>query len=200
MNTSALKRSPFMELSDEDWEHDITLVALEHPLQSPLHSAQGTEMGPDHQLLIPALEATPEGGPTAISRAAGMSLTKAMASGAPHNILVNGLAVGRIDSDQWVQRHKNAGDNKSYEEWIDDFGKGLLMGRIGKAEEYAAVARLLRPTMAATSLASHQCRWRLARSSGSTVRAVDAGALAEAQSIKSAPQPTIAAALNQLLL
>ena len=90
-------------------------------------------------------KATPaEGGPTAISRAAGMSLTKAMACEyAPDNILVNGLMVGRIESDQWVQRHKNAGDNKGFDEWLADFGKGLPMGRVGKAEEYAAIACLL---------------------------------------------------------
>ena len=73
-----------------------------------------------------------------------MSLTKAMASEyAPYNILVNGLMVGRIDSDQWVQRHKNAGDNKSYDEWLADFGTQLPMGRVGKAEEFASIACLL---------------------------------------------------------
>ena len=51
--------------------------------------------------------------------------------------------VGRIDSDQWVQRHKSAGDNRSYEEFLANMGKGLPMGRVGKAEEFASIACLL---------------------------------------------------------
>ena len=146
-NAGTSKRSPFMDLSDEDWEHDITLKLFSNIRFSRLCIPHMKEQkwGRIINSLNTGAKATPaEGGPTAISRAAGMSLTKAMASEyAPFNILVNGLMVGRIDSDQWVQRHKNAGDNKSYDEWIDDFGKDLPMGRIGKAEEYAAVATLL---------------------------------------------------------
>ena len=146
-NVGTSKRSPFMDLSDEDWEHDITLKLFSNIRFSRLCIPHMKEQrwGRIINSLNTGAKATPaEGGPTAISRAAGMSLTKAMASEyAPYNILVNGLMVGRIDSDQWVQRHKNAGDNKSYDEWLADFGTQLPMGRVGKAEEFASIACLL---------------------------------------------------------
>src|SRR6267143_632902 len=48
--------------------------------------------------------------PTSVSRAAGMALTKVLAGeGAPHNILVNAMLVGLIESDQHVQRAKRTG-------------------------------------------------------------------------------------------
>ena len=146
-NVGTSKRAPFMDLSDADWEHDLTLKLFSNIRFSRLCIPHMKEQrwGRIINSLNTGAKATPsEGGPTAISRAAGMSLTKAMASEyAPYNILVNGLMVGRIDSDQWVQRHKNASEDKAYEEWLADFGKGLPMGRVGKAEEYAAIACLL---------------------------------------------------------
>ena len=146
-NVGTSKRSPFMDLSDEDWEHDITLKLFSNIRFSRLciPHMRKQRWGRIINSLNTGAKATPaEGGPTAISRAAGMSLTKAMASEyAPYNILVNGLMIGRIDSDQWVQRHKNAGDNKSYDEWLADFGTQLPMGRVGKAEEFASIACLL---------------------------------------------------------
>ena len=48
--------------------------------------------------------------PTTISRAAGMALTKVLShEGAPHNILVNAMLVGFIESDQHVQRAAKEG-------------------------------------------------------------------------------------------
>src|SRR5919198_110689 len=49
-------------------------------------------------------------GPTTISRAAGMALTKLLSiEGAPHNILVNAMLVGFIEADQHVQRAAKEG-------------------------------------------------------------------------------------------
>ena len=146
-NVGTSKRGPFMELSDEVWRHDIELKLFSNIRFCRLcipHMKQQKWGRIINTLNTGAKAPSAEGGPTAISRAAGMALTKALASElAPHNILVNGLMVGRIDSDQWVQRHKNAGDNKGYDEWLADFGKGLPMGRVGKAEEFASIACLL---------------------------------------------------------
>src|SRR5690606_11387980 len=47
--------------------------------------------------------------PTSLSRAAGMALTKALATEfAPHNVLVNAMLVGFIEADQHVQRAKRS--------------------------------------------------------------------------------------------
>ncbi len=84
------------------------------------------------------------GAPTAVSRAAGMALMKVLAGeGAPHGILVNGMLVGLIDSDQHVRRHRNAGSNETYEAFCQKLAANVPLGRIGKAEEFAAMACFL---------------------------------------------------------
>jgi 3-oxoacyl-[acyl-carrier protein] reductase len=82
------------------------------------------------------------GAPTAVSRAAGMALMKILA-GAPHGILVNGMLVGLIDSDQHVRRHAREGANVSYDEFRTKMGANVPIGRVGKAEEFAAMACFL---------------------------------------------------------
>jgi NAD(P)-dependent dehydrogenase (short-subunit alcohol dehydrogenase family) len=90
-------------------------------------------------------KAPPAGGaPTAVSRAAGMALTKVLAGeGAPHGILVNALLVGIIESDQWVRRHAADPRGLSWEEWKKDAARGVPLGRLGRAEEFAAIATFL---------------------------------------------------------
>jgi NAD(P)-dependent dehydrogenase (short-subunit alcohol dehydrogenase family) len=84
------------------------------------------------------------GAPTAVSRAAGMAFMKVLAGeGAPHGILVNGMLVGLIDSDQHVRRHAREGANVSYDEFRAKMGANVPIGRIGKAEEFAAMACFL---------------------------------------------------------
>ena len=80
--------------------------------------------------------------PTSVSRAAGMALTKALASEyGPHNILVNGLLVGLIDADQHVQKAKKAG--VALDDYKAPLAKDIPLGRFGKAEEFANMACFL---------------------------------------------------------
>ena len=84
------------------------------------------------------------GAPTAVSRAAGMALMKVLSNeGAPHGILVNGMLVGQIVSDQIARRYKEVGANTSFEEFVAKAGAGIPIGRMGKAEEFAAMACFL---------------------------------------------------------
>ena len=85
-----------------------------------------------------------EGAPTAVSRAAGMALTKILsAEGAADNVLVNALLVGKIRSAQWERRHAAAGGAESLEDYYVRVGSNLPMGRYGTAEEFANVACFL---------------------------------------------------------
>jgi NAD(P)-dependent dehydrogenase (short-subunit alcohol dehydrogenase family) len=82
--------------------------------------------------------------PTSVSRAAGMALTKVLAGeGAPHNVLVNALLVGVIESDQWVRRHAASASNVPLEDFIAELGRPVPLGRLGKAEEFANTACFL---------------------------------------------------------
>lgn len=82
--------------------------------------------------------------PTSVSRAAGMALTKVMASeGGEHNILVNAMLVGLIVSDQWVKRHAATAAATDFEAFTQNLAKGVPLGRMGTAEEFANLACFL---------------------------------------------------------
>jgi NAD(P)-dependent dehydrogenase (short-subunit alcohol dehydrogenase family) len=83
--------------------------------------------------------------PTSVSRAAGLALTKALSKeNAPHNVLVNAMLVGLIESDQWVRRHKALGKDQTFQQFIDGMAKGRIpIGRMGKSEEFARMACFL---------------------------------------------------------
>lgn len=86
----------------------------------------------------------PNSAPTSVTRAAGLALTKVLGSeGAPHNILVNALLVGLIESGQTVRFHAGTGAGKPYEEFVADMGRRIPIGRIGRAEEFANTALFL---------------------------------------------------------
>jgi NAD(P)-dependent dehydrogenase (short-subunit alcohol dehydrogenase family) len=80
--------------------------------------------------------------PTTISRAAGMALTKALAGeGAPHNVLVNAMLVGLIESDQHVQRA--ARTKVELDDYLEKASRPIPLGRFGKPEEFANLACFL---------------------------------------------------------
>jgi NAD(P)-dependent dehydrogenase (short-subunit alcohol dehydrogenase family) len=93
-------------------------------------------------LSIMAKTPPPGTAPTSVSRAAGMALTKVMASeGAAHNILVNALLVGQIESSQQAVNAARSGMLVS--ELMEKQGSAVPLGRIGRAEEFANIACFL---------------------------------------------------------
>jgi NAD(P)-dependent dehydrogenase (short-subunit alcohol dehydrogenase family) len=93
-------------------------------------------------LNIGAKAARPGSMPTSVSRAAGMALTKALAGeGGPHNVLVNALLVGFIESDQHVRMAREAG--LTLEQYSKDRSKDIPLGRTGQPEEFANLACFL---------------------------------------------------------
>jgi NAD(P)-dependent dehydrogenase (short-subunit alcohol dehydrogenase family) len=88
----------------------------------------------------------PDGGsvPTALSRAAGITLTRVLAKElAPWNILVNALCVGKIKSGQWERRFAASGKGQSYDDFLRPVAETIPLGRLGEAEEFANVACFL---------------------------------------------------------
>jgi len=73
-----------------------------------------------------------------------MALTKVLSGeGAPHNVLVNALLVGNIESNQWVVRHAAENKGRSLEAFYAEMGKRIPMGRVGAAQEFANMALFL---------------------------------------------------------
>ena len=53
------------------------------------------------------------------------------------------MLVGRIESNQWVERHAAEGKGRSLEDYYAEMGKRIPMGRIGTAEEFANMVLFL---------------------------------------------------------
>ncbi len=137
----------FTDLTDADWAEDIDLklMAAVRLARSAMPGMAQRKWGRIINVLNTGAKVPPAGGaPTAVSRAAGMALTKVLAGeGAPDNVLVNALLVGRIESDQWVRRHAAQDDARSLAAYYAQMGKAIPMGRVGTAEEFANVACFL---------------------------------------------------------
>ena len=145
-NAGTSQRGPFLDVSDELWQNDLDLklFAAIRLSRLTLPSMKEKKWGRIINVLNIGAKAPPaEGAPTAVSRAAGMALTKALAGEfAKSNILVNALLVGLIDSNQHLIRHQASNSTGSYEAFLEDMAtsQNIPLGRVGKAEEFADVA------------------------------------------------------------
>ena len=145
-NAGTSQRGPFLGVSDELWQNDLDLklFAAIRLTRLSIPSMKEKKWGRIINVLNIGAKAPPaEGAPTAVSRAAGMALTKALAGEfAKDNILVNALLVGLIDSNQHLIRHQSSNSTGSYESFFEDMAtsQNIPLGRVGKAEEFADVA------------------------------------------------------------
>ena len=146
-NAGSSQRGPFLEITDAMWQADlelklfgaIRLTRLAFPGMIERHWGRVINV-----LNVGAKAPPATGAPTVVSRAAGMALTKVLAGeGAPHNVLVNALLVGRIVSDQIARRHAAADTNQSLEDYIAEAGEAIPIGRMGTAQEFANIATFL---------------------------------------------------------
>jgi 3-oxoacyl-[acyl-carrier protein] reductase len=146
-NAGSSQRGAFLDITDEMWRSDLELKLFGAIRLTRLAFPGMIERrwGRIINVLNVGAKAPPAGGaPTAVSRAAGMALTKVLAGeGAPHNVLVNALLVGRIVSDQITRRHANADTNVSLQDYIAEAGGAIPMGRMGTAAEFANIATFL---------------------------------------------------------
>jgi NAD(P)-dependent dehydrogenase (short-subunit alcohol dehydrogenase family) len=146
-NAGTSKRGDFETITDEVWQHDIDLklFAAIRLARNVMPGMRERRWGRIVNVLNTGAKAPPaSGAPTAVSRAAGLALTKVLAGeGAPHNVLVNAVLVGRIESDQWVQRHAQENKGRPIEAFYEEMAGIVPMGRVGTAEEFANVVAFL---------------------------------------------------------
>jgi NAD(P)-dependent dehydrogenase (short-subunit alcohol dehydrogenase family) len=144
-NAGVSSAAPFESVTDEMWQQDLDLKVFAAIRLTRLVFPQMRERRWGRVINVLATAAKtpgPRSAPTSVSRAAGMALTKVLAGeGAPHNILVNALLVGLIESDQW----RRAADRTSrpLPDVLADLGRQAPIGRVGKAEEFATTALFL---------------------------------------------------------
>ena len=146
-NAGTSRTGAFETLTDAVWQEDLDLklfaaIRLTR-LAWPGMKARG--WGRVVNVLNIGAKAPRAGSaPTAVSRAAGMALTKILAGeGAPHGILVNALLVGLIVTEQVRNWHRLRGGGRSLEAFVAETGRSVPLGRMGTAEEFANVACFL---------------------------------------------------------
>jgi len=146
-NAGTSKTGQFETITDEVWQADLDLKLFAAIRLCRLAFPGMKQRGYGRVINVLNTSAkAPAGGraPTAVSRAAGMALTKVLAGeGAPHNVLVNAVLVGRIESDQWVQRHAVENKGRSLAAFYEEMGKDIPLGRVGTAEEFANMVLFL---------------------------------------------------------
>ena len=146
-NAGVSRAMPSEQITDDVWQDDLDLKLFAAIRLARLvwPGMKQRKWGRIFNVLNTGAKAPrANGAPTAVSRAAGMAFMKVLAGeGAPHGILVNGMLVGQIVSDQVARRHAREGTNVPFEEYIAGVGKGIPVGRMGKAEEFAAMACFL---------------------------------------------------------
>jgi NAD(P)-dependent dehydrogenase (short-subunit alcohol dehydrogenase family) len=144
-NAGTSRAAPFEKLTDEILHLDIEqkLFAAVRLIRHVAPQMKERRWGRIINVLnIGAKAPRPNSMPTSLSRAAGMALTKALASEfAPHNVLVNAMLVGFIEADQHIQSAKKA--NVPIGDYYKAREKEVPIGRVGKAEEFANLACFL---------------------------------------------------------
>lgn len=146
-NAGTRAAKPFLEVDDAAWHADLDLKLHAAIRMCRLVLPAMRERGWGRILNTLAIQGKappPNTSPTSISRAAGLALTKVLAHEfAPHGITVNALPVGLIESDQIDEvMASQAGA-------LERAQKRIPAGRLGKAEEFAALACFLASEQAA---------------------------------------------------
>jgi NAD(P)-dependent dehydrogenase (short-subunit alcohol dehydrogenase family) len=146
-NAGTSRTGQFEEISDAVWQEDfdLKLFAAIRLARLALPGMKERRWGRIINVLnIGAKAPTAGGAPTAVTRAAGMALTKVLAGeGAPYNVLVNALCTGFFVSDQWVQRHKREAPGSDFAAYLGEKAKPVPLGRFGQPEEFANLACFL---------------------------------------------------------
>ena len=131
---------------DAQWREDyelkvIAAVNLSRTVLPDLEATGGAILN-----VLAILARAPSAGstPTAASRAAGLAMTKAMASElGPRGIRVNAILIGFVESGQWVRRAAVAGVS------LEEFHASIVsaskipLGRMGRSDEFADLASFL---------------------------------------------------------
>jgi NAD(P)-dependent dehydrogenase (short-subunit alcohol dehydrogenase family) len=133
--------NPFESVTDEMWQADLDLKLFStiRLARAVLPGMKARKWGRIINVLNSTAKAPRAGStPSSVTRAAGMALTKVLSNeGAPHNVLVNAVLVGLIQTDQWVRGHAAENKGRTMDEYLGDMAKRIPLGRVGTAEEFA---------------------------------------------------------------
>ncbi len=140
-NAGAHAAGPFESATDAIWQadFDLKLFAAIRLSRAAFPGMKARKWGRIINVLNSGAKWPRIGSlPTSVTRAAGMALTKVLSNeGAAHNVLVNAVLVGLIQTDQWVRGHAKENKGRTLEEYLAEMAKRIPLGRVGTAEEFA---------------------------------------------------------------
>ncbi len=146
-NSGTSNAHPFLEITDESWQEDLDLKLFSAIRLCRLCLPHMRNQGWGRILNTLNAEAKAPSArscPTSVSRAAGMAMTKALASEfAGDGVLVNALNTGLLVSHQWFTRWERDVHDKTFEEYTTSIGDRIPAGRMGDAQEFANLALFL---------------------------------------------------------
>jgi 3-oxoacyl-[acyl-carrier protein] reductase len=146
-NAGTSATGEFESITDETWYADMELK-LFAAIRLARHALPGMKERRWGRILnvlnTGAKAPSPRGAPTAVTRAAGMALTKVLAGEfAPHNVLVNALCTGILVTEQWERRHQRTAADKDFDTFVSEQGRQVPLGRMGDPQEFANLACFL---------------------------------------------------------
>jgi len=146
-NAGTASANPFETVSSEVWQADIDLKVFGAINCSKYAVPHMRKVGGGAIVNVTAVMAkTPPASslPTTVSRAAGLALTKAMSKDlGKDNIRVNSVCIGLIRSDQIEKRWKKEAPELSWEDYSQQVGQTIPLGRVGETQEAANVITFL---------------------------------------------------------
>ena len=146
-NSGTSNARPFLDISDDDWQDDLDLKLFSAVRLCRLCIPHMREQGWGriiNSLNVGAKAAGAQTCPTSASRAAGLAMTKALASEfAPDGVLVNALITGLLVTHQWQMRWEREAQDSTFEEYTAQVGKRIPAGRMGDPQEFANLALFL---------------------------------------------------------
>jgi NAD(P)-dependent dehydrogenase (short-subunit alcohol dehydrogenase family) len=144
-NAGTSIRGPFATVTDESWQQDIELKLFGAIRTCRLSVPHMKKQGGGRIVNISTVagkQPGPASGPTSVSRAAGLALTKALSKEyAADNILVNAVCIGKIKSGQHERRI--AREKLVAADYYARVSEEIPMGRVGEAAEVANVIAFL---------------------------------------------------------
>lgn len=144
-NAGTSNRGKFLEVPDSTWQADLDLkvfgaIRLTRLVIPEMRKQKGGRI--INITNIGAKQPKAESMPTAVSRAAGLAMTKALSKEfAPDNILVNTVCIGLIKAGQHETTAAKRG--VTVDQVYEGMRKEIPLGRVGEAEEVANVITFL---------------------------------------------------------
>ena len=145
-NAGTSAAAAFESVSDKTWQDDFELKVMAAirmcRLVLPLMRARGGG-AVVNVTTIAGKAPGARGLPTSVMRAAGINLTKSLASEyAEANVRVNTVCLGIVRSAQWERRRPAAQDPDAFYADVAR-ARGIPLGRVGEAEEFADLVAFL---------------------------------------------------------